>query len=279
MVASRQSPTEPYEGQVLTPRPFVITPDLLADYFAGLDLRPRDDVPLMVANTADSGGRLLFTQQRGHLWLRQEWEFHGPLQEGVEYTVDGRVASIYQRKERTILLSETTVREPTGAVISVQRHHQSFLLDAPPTGEVKLREPSEKEGAGLAVSVPSGRAVAGPSHAITLEMCGQFFHGSKNYHSDREQSRELGFKDVVVGGRMTMGYVGELLETTLGAAWVNTGRLLVKFTNVTWPGETVHASAVVTGPLPDDASRQGVVARVEKADGTVVIAAEGSFAG
>ncbi len=278
MVASSKSPTEPYEGQTLKPRPFAITPDLLSDYFAGLDIAPRADVPLMVANTVDAGGRLLFSQQRGHLWLRQEWEFHGQLHEDVEYTVDGRVASIYPRKERTILLTETILRDPAGAVVSIQRHHQSFLLDAPPTAEVKLREPSEKEGARTAASLPAGRAVAGPTHGITLEMCGQFFHGSKNYHSDREQSRELGFKDVVVGGRMTMGYVGELLETELGTAWAQTGRLLVKFTNVTWPGETVRASAVVTGPLPGDPSRQAVIARVEKADGTVVIAAEGSFA-
>lgn len=278
MAPASQSSAEPYEGQVLKPRPFVITPDLLSDYFAGLDIRPRAEVPLMVANTADSGGRLLFSQQRGHLWLRQEWEFHGPLQEGIEYSAEGQVASIYPRKERTILLSETTLREPSGKAISIQRHHQSFLLDAPPTGEVRLREPSEKEAARAPGIAPSGRPIAGAPHPITLEMCGQFFHGSRNYHSDREQSRELGFKDVVVGGRMTMGYVGELLETELGPAWAQTGRLLVKFTNVTWPGETVHASAVVTGPLADDPSRQGVTARVEKADGTVVIAAEGSFA-
>jgi acyl dehydratase len=279
MVASSQSPTEPYEGQTLKPRPFGITAELLSDYFAGLDIAPRPDVPLMIANTADAGGRLLFSQQRGHLWLRQEWEFHSQLREGVEYTVEGRVAAIYPRKERTILLTETVLRDPSGAAVSVQRHHQSFLLDASPTAEVKLREPSEKEGARAAAPAPSGQTLARRSHAITLEMCGQFFHGSKNYHSDREQSRELGFKDVVVGGRMTMGYLGELLETELGAAWAQTGRLLVKFTNVTWPGETVRAAAVVSGPLPDDPSRQGVIARVEKADGTVVIAAEGSFAG
>jgi acyl dehydratase len=268
-----QTRIEPYIGQVLSPRQWTITTELVATYRGGLAVDQRPDVPQMLANAAEI--TLLFSQQRGHLWLRQEWEFHQPLALGATYTTEQRVTDIYPRRDRTILLTETILRDTGGEVVSIQRHHQSFLLDNPPSAGVVLRDPAAKEGAGRP-ALPVTQELAAIERTVTLEMCGEFFHGSKNYHSDKEQSQALGFQDVVVGGRMTMGYVGELLDATLGERWARTGRLLVKFTNVLWPSEAIHVTAGLGGPSPDDPSRDTVLARVEKADGTVVLVAEGS---
>jgi acyl dehydratase len=248
---------------------------MVATYRGGLAVESPPGVPQMLANAAEI--TLLFSQQRGHLWLRQEWEFHQPLEAGVTYTVDQAVVDIYPRRDRTVLLTETTLRDPDGRAVSKQRHHQSFLLDNAPAGEVELRDPASKEGAGRPAP-QMGHELATLERTISLEMCGEFFHGAKNYHSDQEQSRALGFRDVVVGGRMTMGYVGELLDAALGERWARTGRLLVKFTNVLWPAETIRVTAGLGGPAPADPSRETVLARVEKADGTVVLVAEGSVA-
>ncbi|HLZ72039.1 MAG TPA: hypothetical protein VKV26_19210 [Dehalococcoidia bacterium] len=271
---------EPFVGQVLAPRGFPITEALVADYLAGLGVEERAELPTMLANGADIGGRLLFSQQRGHLWLRQEWEFHEPLARGATYRAEGRVLEIYPRRERTILLTETVLRGADGdRVLSVQRHHQSFLLSQPGLSapeEVRLRDPKEKEGA-RTFTKPAGRDLGAIETRVTLAMCGRFFHGSANYHSDAEKSRELGFRDVVVGGRMTMGYAGELLDRALGDRWARGGRLLVKFTNVLWPNEPIRVRAVATGPLADAPEREGVFAWVEKTDGTMVIVAEGSL--
>jgi len=68
----------------------------------------------------------------------------------------------------------------------------------------------------------------------------------------------------------------ESLDATLGERWARGGRLLVKFTNVLWPDEPVQITAGLGGPATDDSTRETVLARVEKADGTVVIVAEGS---
>lgn len=269
---------EPHLGQVFDPRPVSVDEAELASYRAGLDVPPEAHPPQMYAGAWDTGNFALFSQQRGHLWLRQEWEFHQPLRAGVTYTAYGRVADIYPRRERTILLTETEVRDPGGALVSVQRHHQSFLLDQPPTGEVRLRPPSEKEGARAASGPPRGDDLGTLERTISLEMCGLFFHGSRSYHSDREQSKALGFQDVVVGGRMTMGLAGEVLDRALGGRWATSGRLLVKFTNVLWPGEPIRVTARATGPLTGDPARMGVYAWVEKADGTVVLVADGSVA-
>jgi acyl dehydratase len=268
-----QTHVEPHIGKVVPAHPWTITPELLASYWGGLACDPRPAAPQMLANAAET--TLLFSQQRGHLWLRQEWEFHQPLVAGVTYTVETRVIDIYPRRERTILLSETTLHDPAGRLASTQRHHQSFLLDNPPAGEVELRAPGSKEGAGR-VAPPLTRELASLDRTVSLEMCGEFFYGSKNYHSDKEQSQALGFRDVVVGGRMTMGYVGELLDGALGERWARSGRLLVKFTNVLGPSETVHVTAGLGGPDPIDPTRDTVLARVEKTDGTVVLVAEGS---
>ena len=268
-----QTREQPYIGQVLPSRAWTVTAEMCALYRSGLAIDPRPGVPQMLANAAET--TLLFTQQRGHLWLRQEWEFFQPLEAGVSYTVDGRVVDIYPRRDRTILLTETVLRDAAGRDVSKQRHHQSFLLDNPPSAEVELRDPTSKEGAGRAAPAMTVQ-LAALERTVSLEMCGEFFYGSKNYHSDKEQSRALGFRDVVVGGRMTMGYVGELLDQALGERWARTGRLLVKFTNVLWPSEGIRVTAGLAEPLPEDQSRDTVLARVEKVDGTVVLVAEGS---
>lgn len=265
--------TEPYAGQVLPRRTWRVSPELLAHYRGGLDVAPGAGVPPMLANAAET--TLLFSQQRGHLWLRHEWQFFQPLAADAEYTVDAEVLEIYPRRERTILLHETVLRDAAGQPVSIQRHHQSFLLDNPPSGEVTLRDPAAKEGA----TRPAPRMVrelASLERTVTLEMCGEFFYGARNYHSDRRQSEALGFRDVVVGGRMTMGYAGELLDATLGERWARGGRLLVKFTNVLWPEERIRVTAGLGEPDPQQPERETVLARIEKADGTVVLVAEGS---
>ena len=270
-----QTHVEPHIGQVVRPREWKADPDVIASYRAGLDVASDASVPQMLANAAETS--LLFSQQRGHLWLRHEWEFHQPLVAGSAYTAATRVVDIYPRRDRTILLTETLLTDSNGGLVSRQRHHQSFLLDDPPSGEVQFRDPAAKEGAS-APRTEANRELASLERTVSLEMCGEFFHGSKNYHSDRAQSAELGFRDVVVGGRMTMGYVGELLDQSLGERWARSGRLLVKFTNVLWPSEAIRVSVGLGAPLPDDPSRETVIGRVEKADGTVVLVAEGTVA-
>jgi acyl dehydratase len=167
-----------------------------------------------------------------------------------------------------------TLRDPSGVAAVVARHHQSYVLGQS-SGEVALRDPRAKEGS-RRFEVPEGDRVEPLTRAITLEMCGTFFHGRSSYHTDRRASEALGFRDVVVGGRMTMSYLAHVLERRFGAAWWSSGRMDVKFTNIVWPGDEVTANAVVTGPLADDPARLGAFAWLEKQDGTVAVVASGS---
>ncbi|MCA9823496.1 MAG: hypothetical protein KC470_12850, partial [Dehalococcoidia bacterium] len=100
-----QTKREPHVGQVIAAKPWTVTPEMLANYRSGLDVQPSGHIPQMLANAAET--TLLFSQQKGHLWLRQEWEFHQPLAAGIDYLVEGKVTDIYPRRDRTILLTET----------------------------------------------------------------------------------------------------------------------------------------------------------------------------
>ncbi|MCY3568603.1 MAG: MaoC/PaaZ C-terminal domain-containing protein [Chloroflexi bacterium] len=269
---------EPKPGVDLGTAQVAIDERALNDYYQGLELdRPMDaqSAPSMVAANVDMATRMYFENDFGNLWLRQEWDFRKPLAAGATYEASGRSIDVYQRRDRSVILTETVLKDEAGDVAVVQRHHQSFVLDQN-EGKVTLRDPSKKEGA-RSYSLPEGDPFGPIVRTISLEMCGSFFHGDRNYHTDKQASEELGFTDVVVGGKMTMSLVGELLDQRFGDAWKSSGKLLVKFTNIVWPNETVTVKGVLQGSNEDDPERRNVACWVEKENGVIVVVAEGSL--
>ena len=184
---------EPSVGKILPEKHFTVTDALLEDYFEGLALergpfdRGDTPVPSMIAADADNYfSESAFHQQRGHLWMRQEWTFAKPLQRNETYVTQGRIEDIYRKRDRTVVNTAVTLTDSQGAQILSFNHHQSFLLDAP-VEEVQFREPNKKPGVRKFI-VPDGEPLAGFDCDITLEMCGQYFHGNKSYHTDLQAS-------------------------------------------------------------------------------------------
>lgn len=269
---------DPKPGADLGTAEIVIDDAALADYYEGLGLdRPGalDHAPSMVAANADLSTRMHYANDFGNLWLRQEWDFRKPLRPGGRYEASGKSVDIYQRRDRSVILTETVIKDEAGDVAVSMRHHQSFVLDQS-EGEVTLRDPSKKEGA-RKFEVPEGEPFGPLVRVISLEMCGAFFHGDRNYHTDKQASAELGFTDVVVGGKMTMSLIGELLDQRFGGAWAASGKLLVKFANIVWPNETVTVKGVLAGASAGDPDRRDLFCWVEKDDGVVAVVAEGSI--
>ena len=279
MSTAQTTVAEPSIGKVLPEKTFAVTDSLLDDYFEGLALargpfdRGEVPVPSMIATGADNYfAETAFAQQRGHLWMRQEWAFSAPLERGARYTTRGHIVDIYKKRDRTVVNTQAAVVDAQGQETLTLNHHQSFLLD-PPLAEVALREPGQKAGA-RKFSVPEGSPLDGFDRTISLEMCGQYFHGDKSYHTDLAASKALGFQDVVVGGRMTMSYVGHLLDGFFGERWFKSGLLDVKFTNPCWPNDHISIKGV---SVPSDAAdREAVFAWIEKDDGTIVLIANAS---
>ena len=270
-----------YAGKDLGSRTFVTTDEMLEHYIDGLELDNSyysagsifDEVvaPTMTLGEVDGGfPGAGMPNKFGNLWIRQQWDMTSPIIPGQEYSVTSKVLDIYEHRNRDIVLQQVSLWSPDGELMAQGHHHQSYMQDQT-SGRVALRDPKAKGGV-RRFSVPEGELVEGDPHAISLEMCGTFFHGNRNYHTSKEAAEELGFNEVVVGGRMTMSYVGDLMERHFGKAWYEGGRMDLKFTNITWPEDIVTPKAVITGDTTEDGeTRTNAAVWVEKEDGTVVI--------
>src|SRR5262249_23866355 len=150
-----------------------------------------------------------------------------PFELGETYGAEGRIRDIYPHRDLDVVCYEVVLSDPSGRVAAVSRHHQSFLRETPVGGQVAFRDPAKKPRKFVA---PDGERFGGLERRITLEMCAAFFQGDANYHTDRAASQELGFRNVVVGGHMTLAWAAHVLEERFGPGWWRSGRLSVKFT-------------------------------------------------
>ena len=279
MTLGQHHSDEAFVGKKLKPRLFKISKKTVNDYFEGLkvdrsiykNIGSEDELvtPSMVIIDAESISGASFRNNFGNLWMRQQVDFHAPLPTKERLNVSSKVLDIYEWRNRTIVLQESEIFNEKKELLGVMRHHQSYLLDQK-SGKVALRKPSEKEGV-RKFDVPKGELLEPVSSEINLEMCGTFFHGNKNYHTDKRASEELGFEEVVVGGKMTISYIGDMLDRTFGERWYNGGKLDVKFTNIVWPGDRVTARGVIADESDSSEGSTEVRVWMEKEDGTVTI--------
>ena len=279
MTLGKHHSDEAFVGKELEPRLFEISKKTVNDYFEGLkvdrsvyeNIGSEDKLvtPSMVIIDAESISGASFRNNFGNLWMRQEVDFHAPLPTEERLNVSSKVLDIYEWRNRTIVLQESEIFNEKKELLGAMRHHQSYLLDQN-SGKVALRKPSEKEGV-RKFDVPKGELLEPVSSEIDLEMCGTFFHGNKNYHTDKRASEELGFEEVVVGGKMTVSYIGDMLDRTFGERWYNGGKLDVKFTNIVWPGDRVTARGVIADESDSSEGSTEVRVWMEKEDGTVTI--------
>ena len=273
---------EAFVGKDLGSMEFEVTDDIIRHYFEGLkvdsdwytDSSPYGKAlaPSMILTSADTGfAGAGFKDNFGNLWIRQEWDIYKPMLQGERYRRTSNVQDIYQWRDRTVVKQEVILLSPDDEVMAVGRHHQSFLLGKSDQGTVKLRDPKSKEGV-RKFSVPDGEAIGPVESDISLEMCGTFFHGNRNYHTNKDAAKELGFEEVVVGGRLTVSYIGDMMDRRFGKGWFEGGRLDVKFTNIVWPDDHVIARGVITNRVEENGgTRANVAVWMEKPDGTVCI--------
>ncbi len=212
----------------------------------------------------------------GNLWMRQIWNVHAPTRVGQQLNCTARVADRYRKRDREVVVQEIWLRDAAGSMVAHGLHHQSFLPDQN-SGEVALRDPKAKEGAKQHVE-PTGEPLSLEiKKAFTEEMCREFFFTRLNYHNDKEASKELGFGDVVIGGRMTLSCITELLTRHFGRGFYLGGHVDVKFTNVLWPNEPFTTRGVITGRREAEGKTCADVAVFcEKADGTKIIVGSAS---
>ena len=172
------------------------------------------------------------------------------------------------------VVKETWVTSPKGRLLNRGLTHQSFLVeeDGHSTGTVVDKGREKKAGRSFDIDTEGMTLLEPLERTVSEEMCRLFSGPDRNYHTDREEARKLGFPDIVVQGMLPVCLVSELMTGRFADGWLAGGKMDLRLVNVLWAGETVRARAAVSGQAPEAGrTRVSMQAWVEKADGTKVV--------
>ncbi|MXW53029.1 MAG: MaoC family dehydratase [Gammaproteobacteria bacterium] len=277
-MSSTDSP-EPFVGKELSTTRFEVTDQLLQDHYHGLELSPSSTglLPSTIISEPDNAyfREIAYSYQQGHLWLRQQMRLLSPLRKNTTYKVSGTIEEIYPKRNRNVVHYGIKLTQPNGEIAAFSNHHQSFLSNKMTGNSVEFRKPMDKPGA-RKFQVPEGHGIGELTRTITREMCGIYFHGDANYHTNKESAQSLGFEDVVVGGRMTLAYTARVLEDFFGEQWWSSGELDLKFTNPVWCDDVVTVKGRLLGPHATRSEALHCFVWIEKNDGAIALVADAS---
>jgi acyl dehydratase len=208
----------------------------------------------------------------GNLHARQEWELFHPLRVGDVARSRVTVVERYRKRNREYVVAEVLWTAPDGRWLQRSRTHQSFVADDP--GEALVVDKDRERRSDRRFTLPDGPGETLPSRTrtVTHDMCQAFSGPGRNYHTDQEMARALGFPDIVVQGMMSVCFVADALALRYGAGWHHGGKLDVRLVNVVWPGDTITARGLVR-EMVREGSRERALLDVwsTKADGTVTV--------
>lgn len=260
---------------------YFVTRDLVAFYEEALDhrcpLHQKWAPPLLFHSECYRHvGAWYLRNLVGNLHARQQWMLFAPVPLGAEIATRSTLVDRYVRRGRLYVVNETDLYLPEDGRLLVRgRTHQSFLPEdggASRRGFVVDRSTArekERERTRPAFPTATGPELPPVRKVVDARRCWMFSGPGRNYHTDREAARELGFPDIVVQGMMGTCFVAEVMQAHFGEAWLEGGRMDVKLTNVLWVDERVTVRARIREELPEG-TRTRVVCEVwvEKDDGT-----------
>ena len=208
----------------------------------------------------------------GNLHARQEWELFAPLRLGDEVRSRTTVVERYRKRNRNYVVAEVLLTDAAGRWLQRSRTHQSFLAEEPADELVVDRERERRADRRFTPPTGDGEDVALPPRTITHAMCEAFSGPVRNYHTDVEMARALGFPDIVVQGMMSVCFVADLLTARYGGGFVAGGKLDVRLVNVVWPGDAITSRGKVREVVAEGTRRRAHLdVWCEKPDGTVTV--------
>jgi acyl dehydratase len=95
--------------------------------------------------------------------------------------------------------------------------------------------------------------VKGPLEKSQFVAYGQAAMDANPIHTDDEFAQQSGYESVFAQGMLSMGFLGQMLVANAGVA--NVRRFKVRFTKITWPGETITCKGVVTRKYQENGSK------------------------
>ena len=234
-------PDQVHVGQDLGGREFAIPADDVARYREGTanDAAGPDPAPPLLYHS-EVYRRLdwYLANIIGNLHARQEWELFRPLRVGDVVRSHSTVVERYRKRNRDYVVNEVLFTDAAGRWLQRSRTHQSFLADDPGDEMVVDRDASARRPPLRAPRGDGrGRSRRAPT-PITHAMCIAFSGPTKNYHTDVEMARALGFPDIVVQGMLSVCFVADLMTGRFGDGFHAGGKLDVRLVNVVWPEAT-----------------------------------------
>jgi hypothetical protein len=215
----------------------------------------------------------------GNLHARQEWLLFAPIAVGAAVQTRSTIIERYQKRGRDYVVNETDVVDAgSGALLVRGRTHQSFLQEETDgDGFVVDKATAGKKQPRPPFPTATGADIEPVAKVVDQRRCWMFSGPGRNYHTDPEEARKLGFPNIVVQGMMTTCFVAEVMLNRFGEGFLAGGRMDLKLTNVLWVDERVTAHA-----KEREASREGTRTRVhcdvwvEKDDGARILIGDAS---
>lgn len=215
----------------------------------------------------------------GNLHGRQEWLLFAPIRVGAEVRTRSTIVDRYVKRGRDYVVNETDVVDAdSGALLVRGRTHQSFLQSRETGGDFVVdADTARKKEPRSPFPTATGEILPALTKVVDRRRCWMFSGPSRNYHTDAEEARKLGFPNIVVQGMMTTCFVAQAMLDRFGVGFLAGGRMDLKLTNVLWADERVTVGARVR-----DSAREGTAERVhcdvwvEKDDGTRILIGDAS---
>jgi acyl dehydratase len=208
----------------------------------------------------------------GNLHARQEWELFAPLRVGDVVRSHSTVVERYRKRNRDYVVNEVLFTDADGRWLQRSRTHQSFLADDPGPDMVVDRDRERRGDRRFALPEGDGEEFASRPTEITHAMCTAFSGPTRNYHTDVEMARALGFPDIVVQGMLSVCFVADLMTGRFGDGFHAGGKLDVRLVNVVWPRDVITTRGKIRETVREGSRRRHLAdVWCEKADGTVTL--------
>jgi acyl dehydratase len=209
----------------------------------------------------------------GSLHAKQEWELFHPIMVGDRIGSRSLIVDRYVKRDRDYVVNEVSLFGPDGRILSRARTHMAFLVDESMKGMVmdkqRTRTAEHKFATGTGDIIEEVDSV---SKYVTRQMSQRFSGPDKNYHTDMEEARKLGFPDIVVQGMLSLCFLSEMLTNRFGEGWHRGGRMSVSLVNILWPEEEVTCRGVIKELTPEGSHhRAHLEIWCEKDEGTKTI--------
>jgi hypothetical protein len=211
----------------------------------------------------------------GNLHAQQDWELFSPIRIGSRVRSVSTIVARHQKRGRDYVINETDLFDvEDGRLLVRGRTHQSFL---PPRKQSEERDDgfvvdsrtSTAKRAHPAFPTATGADLGSTDKTVDERRCWMFSGPGRNYHTDREKAKELGFPNIVVQGMMSTCFVSQVMQQAFGEGWIRGGQMQLKLTNVLWVDESVQAHGKILEEVTEGTQRRvHCDVWVEKSDGT-----------